>query len=1166
MKLILIKNFWTKCAAIAVLIGLAMASSVYGQLVTGSILGTVLDSAGSPIPKASVSLTSESTGAVRQVSAGTDGRFVFSAVKPGLYTLTVEHSGFKKYERKSLTLAASDVLGAGDIRLEIGALTESITVKAEGATVQTSGGERSGVITADQVENLTVINRDFASLVQLLPGVVYEPGTEVLGFGGTGTLYVQGGRGNGNNITVDGQPAENANAYDRNMFISMDSITAVKIVVSTFQAEFGRKPGASVQAITKSGTRSFHGAAFIYKRHEMFNSINFFNNRQGVRKPVERYMNGGFSIGGPLYVPGVFNRNKDKLFFFTTLELFRERRPQAIRQITMPTAMERQGDFSDSRDVNNAVIAVRDPLNNAQQFPGNVIPQSRINKNTQNYLNLLPLPNFFDTAISGRRYNFQAQESLTVPKYTTTSRVDYNMSAKTTFYGRFNYWWEDLQGWAVPAGNSNWGWLPNHYQNVTRSGILSVTHILSPSTVIEASGGFSLWTENGPPLHQADMDRLTRKNSGANLPQFYPQNNTYDLVPQATFSGVTGAVSTAYEYRFPINGREMPFTTSTNLTSTRGKHVFKAGFAAERWRANKGEFGSTTGGIQGLYRFDRDTTNPNDSNHPFSNALLGNFASYSEVTAKVSGYFRDTNLEWFAQDNWRVGRRLTLDLGVRFSWAQAWHTQRRAEAGFVKERWDPRQVVTLIRPAIVAGKRVGLNSLTGAVSPVVTIGAIAPGSGNITNGVVQTAQDSSLPDGLRDASGIYAAPRFGFAYDLKGDGKTALRGGFGLFNDTREAYQGGPIGLFRNPPIAFTPTVYYGNVDSLLSSSGYTFPSDITGVLQYRPLVQVINYSLGIQRNIGFNTVVDVAYVASLGRHLMWTQDQNSVPAGTNFLASSQDPTVAGRPLATAFLRPYTGYNNVRIYSNGATSNYNSLQVSGNRRYARGFQFGASWTWSKSMGYADTDQSSLISTLVDPRVWNYGRSGFDRTHIVKLNWIWDVPRASKLWKNGVVREVLDDWQVSGIASFVSGAPSGIGVSLTTTTDITGSPTDTAARVVLIGNPVLPRGDRTFSRNFNTEAFAPPALGTFGNGAKDLVRGPGINNFDISLFKKIAIPGERVKLQFRAELYNAFNHTQFSAFDTSARFDGQGRQTNARFGEFTAARQPRRMQLALRLSF
>ena len=250
---------------------------------------------------------------------------------------------------------------------------------AEGATVQTASGERSGVVTADQVDKLTVINRDFAGLVQLLPGVVYEPGTEVQGFGGTGTLYVQGGRGNGNNITVDGQPAENANAYDRNVFISMDSITAVKIVVSTFQAEFGRKPGASVQAITKSGTRDFHGATFLYKRHEMFNSTNFFNNRQSVTRPVERYMNGGFSIGGPLYIPGVFNKNKNKLFFFAALELFRERRPQAIRQLTMPTAQERQGNFSDSRDVNNAVIAVRDPLNAAQPFPNNTVPANRIN-------------------------------------------------------------------------------------------------------------------------------------------------------------------------------------------------------------------------------------------------------------------------------------------------------------------------------------------------------------------------------------------------------------------------------------------------------------------------------------------------------------------------------------------------------------------------------------------------------------------------------------------------------------------------------------------------------------------------------------------------------------------------------------------------------------------
>ena len=231
---------------------------------------------------------------------------------------------------------------------------------------------------------------------------------------------------------------------------------------------------------------------------------------------------------------------------------------------------------------------------------------------------------------------------------------------------------------------------------------------------------------------------------------------------------------------------------------------------------------------------------------------------------------------------------------------------------------------------------------------------------------------------------------------------------------------------------------------------------------------------------------------------------------------------------------------------------------------ARGVQFGAAWTWSKAMNYVDSD-TATVSMLVDRRVWNYGRAGFDRTHILKSSFMWDVPKASRLWRNAVVKTVFDDWQVSGIASFISGAPDDITVSFTYTTDITGSPTNTP-RVVVLQNPILPKSERTWSKNFNTSAFGPPAVGTFGNAPKDIIRGPGINNWDISTFKNIRLPWEKVKLQFRGELYNAFNHTQYSALDTASRFDQKANQTNTALGQFTAARQPRRIQPALRASF
>jgi hypothetical protein len=265
--------------------------------------------------------------------------------------------------------------------------------------------------------------------------------------------------------------------------------------------------------------------------------------------------------------------------------------------------------------------------------------------------------------------------------------------------------------------------------------------------------------------------------------------------------------------------------------------------------------------------------------------------------------------------------------------------------------------------------------------------------------------------------------------------------------------------------------------------------------------------------------------------------------------------------LSTAFVRPYIGYNNINYLEAAGTSNYHSLQVQANRRFARRLQFGVSWTWSKAMDFVDTN-TDAVSTLVPVRVWNYGLASFDRTHVLKANWLWDVPKVP--WRDPVSKWVLNNWQCSGIASFISGQPTGVSFTTTAGTDITGSPTD-GARVVMAGNPVLPKDERTIDRYFRTDVFRVPAVGTVGNAAKTVLRGPGINNWDLAVYKNFPA-FEKARIQFRWELYNAFNHTQFSALNTTARFDPTGAQVNALFGTLTAARAARRMQFALRASF
>jgi hypothetical protein len=293
----------------------------------------------------------------------------------------------------------------------------------------------------------------------------------------------------------------------------------------------------------------------------------------------------------------------------------------------------------------------------------------------------------------------------------------------------------------------------------------------------------------------------------------------------------------------------------------------------------------------------------------------------------------------------------------------------------------------------------------------------------------------------------------------------------------------------------------------------------------------------------------------------MWTRNLNAIPFGATFDAKNLDPTQANTALAPQFLRPIIGYGNIDIREWAASSNYHSMQTTVNRRFSRGIQAGLSWTWSKALDYNDVD-TDRVSTLVNPRVWNYGLAGFDRTHIAKVNWLWEAPKTP--WRTGVLNQAFNGWQVSGIASFVSGAPAGVGFSAAGLTNVTGSPTD-GARIVVTGNPVLPKSERTFSRNFRTDVFRQPERGTLGNAAKTVLRLPGINNWNITAQKNFPIR-EQWRMQFRAEFYNAFNHTQFSNFDTSPRFDAQGNQLNTRFGEFTAARPARQIQFALRMFF
>lgn len=1136
---------------------LMIAASLAAQNISSGLSGTLHDPAAAVVSGVEVQLVSEDRGFVRRAVTNSDGFFSFPDLTPGTFTLSITAPGFKAYRQTTIELNSGEQRSLGVLRLQIGAISDTVTVTAEAVAVNTATGEKASSLDAKELDVLALRGRDIFDAVSLMPGVVdTSDGRDAPGPTSIGNIFIAGGRNDQKNMTIDGitnlDTGSNGSIHS---MPSMDSVAELKVLTSNYAAEYGRNSGGTVTVITKGGNKQFHASGSWFYRHEDLNANDFFSNQAGRSRTPYRYNITSYTFDGPILLPKM-NRHRDKLFFHFSQEFQEKRQAYGTKTVTVPTAEERDGNFTHHYNTNGTMIVIQDPLNNKAAFPGNIIPAARITAIGRSILNLFPMPNYTDPNPSRvYQWNYFASEAGGYPRRTETLRVDYQPRSNWQVYARLSNN-SDVQHspyglWV--NGSLNFDITPIVFAQPGRGAVFHSTNTFGTASN-ELIWGVS---QNTLTYGPEDYSKLDRTALGINIPQRNPALNPYNMIPNMTFGTITNYANPSLSDGTPYFNRNTIYSFVDNLSKVWKTHVFKAGLYIERTR--KVQFANAA--TRGTLKFDRDTNNALDANDAYANALLGNYDTYAEATGRPKGDYFFANTEWYLQDTWRVNRRLSLDFGLRFYHDPPQYDRLLQLHSFSPAAYDPATAPVLLRPGFDANRvKVAVDPRTGINYAQGLIGSFAPNFGNPADGML-TGGKNGVPAGMYSIPAVYAAPRFGFAFDPLGTGRMALRGGVGVFYDRLE---GNPtMNTLANPPTIFTPTQYYGTIASIQDQvgSGLLAPSGtVYSLAGPGKVTAAYNFSFSVQKQIGKKAVAEVSYVGNLGRHLIWQRNINPVPLGSNFVAThpqNRDITTTNNALPANFLRPYQGYGDIFLYEFAGTSNYHSLQASFSQRFAKGITFGGSYTFSKVLDESD-GYSSSVDPFYNPRTWNYGPAGFDRTQVFSGRYTWDLPKVSRNMMLPV-RVIANSWKISGITRMVTGAPVTPSYSLVNGIDFTGSGSASTRPVVL--NP-----DADALSRFGPPSFSAPNVPTLGNVGKGVLRGPGVNNWDISLYRDLRLT-ERLRGQLRFETYNTFNHTQFSAIDGGLKFDAKGAQINPLFLQpTTSARPPRIAQISMRLWF
>jgi outer membrane receptor protein involved in Fe transport len=1212
-----------------ILFAAAAASGALAQT-AGSITGTVKDSNGSAVAGAAVTINSPANGVTQTATTNEIGIFVFPQLPPGNYVIKAEKSGFKAIEKSNVILSTGDKLNAGEFILEVGAVSETVQVTADAGQLQirTESGERSDLVSGQQLRSIGLNGRNVVDLVKIVPGVI--SGGAASGSGAstvtniTGSFTINGTRNTQHEYTVDGVTNYNlGNNTGALVSVNPDALEEVKILTSNYQAEYGRSGGGYIALTTRSGTNEFHGSGRYFRRHDSLNANSFFNNARGgtgtFSRPLYRYNFYGWDFGGP--VPGFGSRNNRKLFFFINQEYYDQLVPQLNSvNIRVPTEAERAGNFAQSVDGAGRAITIRDPQT-GQPFPGNTIPANRIYAPGATILKLLPSPN---TTAGGNVYNFTSQVPSSYPRRENIIRVDYQIANSTRLSGRWVYNFDDQQ-FAYGTTTASWNWPLTITDRKNGPGnILSftLTHNFSSTLINEFTFGAG---RGGVTIAPKD-DKATRTATGINTPLLYPNANEANLIPSLAFGGiasVSNPVNTAvfgtFDQRFVINN------FIDNLTKVHGNHTFKFGFYYQRASNSS----NSQNPVQSNISFANNASNPLNTGHPFANALLGVYDSYLQASTKVKQSYFYQDISYYAQDTWKITPRLTLDLGMRFSYYEPFHNIIGPESYFNPSLFDAAKAQRIYRPVCVGAATCSAGQAAyRAIDPATTgtpslqntqpgflVGKLVPNSGDPVNGLGQVI--NGYPPGGLDKNWTLLQPRIGFAWDITGKGKTVVRGGFGAANDR---YRSDVSGGSSNPPAVVTPTLNFGYLQDIQPGSGGALsPLAVTGISRVDDWPVVYSYSIGVQQELFRDTVIDISYVGTQSRHLPRRSNLNAIPYGATFTAAAQDRTrfangiiPASEPnlpaahaaarlsfsgqfaLPVDFLRPYQGYSDIVYHSFDANSTYNSLQVSLQRRFASNFTLGVAYTLSKVM--TTISDEGIQTHITNPRGYDYALANFDRTHFFVANYVWNLPKGSRLiGDNWLSRAVFDNWTIAGISSIGSGNPAELALTI--------SGQDAGNRLVgaysngnLSGQQPRLRvtGDAQGEPNeINLAAFSVPGINDIGPYSRNYLRNPGFNTHDLSILKNFPIAREgKSYLQLRAEMFNFLNHTQFSGVNRTTNITNAAGQTGATifnnytgltvtnnlrpagntsvlgafFGEYSAARDPRIIQLAVKLVF